>query len=128
MAEQNTPAELELLEKLDTITEKLGNKNLAESEKKNLETETKSILEKLNAELSASEKGLFWVTYTDKNKTLHYDKNSIETLESLGFKLAEKDAKNKYIGYNRNSIKYNMLEKIFTSNKDLFIEKQVITE
>ena len=114
---------LENLEKLEKLLEK---ENLEKSEKEKLEKEKENLVEKINTQLKESsvEKGIYYITFSKNNKTLHFNKACLENLEKHGITLDEKNTSRKYINYIQNPVNYNIVEKLFSIYKNDFQLKE----
>lgn len=113
---------LENLEKVENLLEK----EKVEEKKIELEEKRENLVEKINTLLKecSVEKGLYWYVYTKNNKTLHFNKASVENLQEYGFILPEKVASRKYINYVQNPSTFNIVEKIFSLYKNSFQLKE----
>ena len=106
---------LENLEKLEKV-ENLLEQEQEEKKKIELEEKRENLVEKINTQLKecSIEKGLYWYSYSKNNKTLHFNKASMENLQEYGFILPEKVASRKYINYVQNPSTFNIVEKLFS--------------
>jgi len=114
------------LEKLEKVEKLLKKENLEKVEKEKLEKEKENLVKTLNTllEKSSVEKGLYWYSISNSNKTLHFNKKAVENLESKGFTLPPQVVKNKYINYLKNTQCFNTVEKLFSIYSDLFTVKE----
>ena len=117
---------LETLEKLEKVETLLKKENLEKVEKEKLEKEKENLVKTLNTllEKTGVEKGLYWYTLSNNNKTLHFNKKAVENLENKGFTLPPQIVKNKYINYIKNTPCFNTVEKLFSIYSDLFTIKE----
>lgn len=113
---------LENLEKVENLLEK----EKVEEKKIELEEKRENLVEKINTLLKecSVEKGLYWYSYSKNNKTLHFNKASVENLQDYGFILPEKVVNRKYINYIQNPSTFNIVEKIFSLYNNSFQLKE----